>query len=92
MGPSEKYVRAFTEQRQARADGWNELEQAIVGTLIGWKVECEMRPTSGDGSDCSDLMNVALGRLIGLIQGDLTAAQLLDDLDPERRPEGGNDE
>jgi cell wall-associated NlpC family hydrolase len=40
-----------------------------------------MRPSSGPGSDCSDLMNTALARLLGLASGDLTPEQVLDSIE-----------
>lgn len=75
-GPAERYVRAFTLQRQQRPDGWDDMDAAIVATLVDWHVECEMRPSSGPGSDCSDLMDVAIARLRGLMSGELTPAQV----------------
>jgi hypothetical protein len=84
-GPAKRYVRGFTLARQQRTDGWNELEQAIVMTLIDWKVDSEMRPTFGEGSDCSDLMDVALARLVGLVRGHLTPNQILDAIEEANR-------
>lgn len=81
-GPAERYVRAYTLQRQQR-DGWTPLEQALVMTLVTWKVDSEMRPTWGEGSDCSDLMDAALARITGLMAGDLTPSDVLDSLDPD---------
>lgn len=81
-GPAEQYVRDYSLARQARADGWNEMEQALVMTLVDWKVDSEMRPSFGPGSDCSDLMDTALSRLLGLASGELTPEQVLDSIDP----------
>lgn len=83
-GPAEQYVRDYSLARQQRSqtEGWDEMEQALVMTLVDWKVDCEMRPSSGPGSDCSDLMNTALARLLGLASGDLTPAQVLESIDP----------
>ena len=50
---------------------WGPLEAALVATLADWKVECDARPASGRGSDCSDLMDVALTRIKGLCSGAL---------------------
>jgi hypothetical protein len=80
-GPAERYVRAYTLARQGRPDGWDLMEQALVMTLIDWKCDAEMRPSSGPGSDCSDLMNTALARLLGLASGDLTPEQVLDSIE-----------
>lgn len=80
-GSAERYVRSYTLARQQRAEGWDELEQAIVMTLIEWKVASGMRPTFGEGSDCSDLMDVALGLLCGLVCGELTPRQILEALE-----------
>lgn len=84
-GPAEQYVRDYTLARQTRAEGWTEMEQALVMTLIDWQVESEMRPKFGQGSDCSDLMNAALARLLGLARGELTPQQVLDSLDRRSR-------
>lgn len=84
MGPAERYVRNYTIQRQSGRKAWNEMEQAIVMTLIDWRVSSDMRPSSGPGSDCSDLMDAALARIIGLIKRDLTPEQVLDELSRER--------
>lgn len=77
----DQYVEEFCATREGRT--WTHLEQAMVLTLIDWKVQSEARPPSGDGSDCSDLMNVALARLHGLATGALTPAQVLDAIEPE---------
>ena len=84
-GPAERYVRDYTLARQSRTEGWTEMEQALVMTLIDWKVESEMRPTSGPGSDCSDLMDTALARITGLAKGDLTPTQVLDAIEPPEK-------
>jgi hypothetical protein len=85
-GPAERYVRGYTLARQARAEqGWTLMEQALVMTLIDWKCDSEMRPSSGEGSDCSDLMDIALGRLIGLARGRLTPEQVLDAIEKAQR-------
>lgn len=86
-GPAERYVRAYTLDRQRRAEGWTEMEQALVMTLIDWRVTSDMRPTFGEGSDCSDLMNTALARLLGLAGGELTPEQVLDAIDPQGPPD-----
>jgi hypothetical protein len=83
MGPAERYVRAFTLQRQESGRTWTEMEQALVMTLIDWKCDSEMRPSSGPGSDCSDLMDTALARLQGLARGDITPEQVLDALEEQ---------
>lgn len=80
-GPAEQYVRDYALSRQERAEGWNPMEQALVMTLIDWKTETDMRPSFGEGSDCSDLMNTALARLLGLSSGDLTPDQVLNDIE-----------
>ena len=85
-GPAEQYVRAFALARQQRDTGWTEMEQALVATLVDWRVDCDMRPSSGPGSDCSDLMDVALARLLGLESGELTPEQVLADVDPVDAP------
>lgn len=61
--------------------GWTPMEQALVMTLIDWKCDSDMRPSSGEGSDCSDLMDAALARLLGLASGDLTPGQVLDSIE-----------
>ncbi len=79
MGPAERYVRDFTLQRHGQ--GWSEMEQALVMTLIDWKVRSGMRPSFGEGSDCSDLMTTALARLTGLASGELTPSQVLESIE-----------
>lgn len=62
------------------------MEQALFMVLVDWKCDSDFRPSHGPGSDCSDLMNIALGRLLGLAAGDLTPAQVLDAIDPAGEP------
>lgn len=73
------YIHGYRLQRQ-QSDGWTEMEQALVLTLVEWQTECSLRPSFGEGSDCSDLMDEALARLLGLASGELTPAQVLADV------------
>ena len=45
---------------------WGPLEAALVTVLADWKIQSDDRPAFGEGSDCSDLMDLALTRIKGL--------------------------
>jgi hypothetical protein len=57
------------------------LTGALVLTLIDWKVESELRPTFGDGSDCSDLMDIALTRIKALCSGEVAPATVVAEIE-----------
>lgn len=83
-GPAEQYVRRNAKYRQGvEHHDWSDpLTAALVMTLIDWKVESEARPSFGEGSDCSDLMSLALTRIKGMFSGELDPEDVLNEIDP----------
>lgn len=86
-GPAEEYVRRVAAYRNGGGEhhDWGDLlTGALVMTLIDWKVESEMRPTFGDGSDCSDLMDLALTRIKALCSGEVHPETVMDEIEGTR--------
>lgn len=74
-----------TRPPHERHHPWGPLEAALVATFADWKVQSEARPAFGEGSDCSDLMDVALTRIKGLCSGALDPEDVMSEI------EGGAD-
>lgn len=83
-GPAEEYLRRAEAYRNGEGEhhSWeNPVTAALVMTLIDWKVESDMRPSFGEGSDCSDLMDLALTRIKALCSGEVDPEVVADEIE-----------
>jgi hypothetical protein len=75
-------MRGIATQRNYRQHHpWEGLEAALVSTIIDWKIESDLRPSFGEGSDCSDLMDAALTRIKGLVLGELNPEAVMEQIE-----------
>lgn len=56
---------------------WTAVEGAIVMSMIDWGISSKSRPL---GADCSDLMDIALTRIKGVMMGILDPESVMDEI------------